>query len=73
MGAGGQARIRDGHPPQSNVWFTLRAAELTEIYYPDLSTPSFRDLEFAVTDGKTFLDRETDRASGRRCGRSPGR
>ena len=45
---------------QSNVWFTLRAAELTEIYYPDLSTPSFRDLEFAVTDGKTFLDRETD-------------
>ena len=46
--------------PSSNVWFTLRAAELTEIYYPDLSTPSFRDLEFAVTDGKTFLDRETD-------------
>jgi len=43
----------------SNVWFTLRAAELTEIYYPDLSTPSFRDLEFAVTDGRTFLDRET--------------
>ena len=42
------------------MWFTLRAAELTEIYYPDLSTPSFRDLEFAVTDGKTFLDRETD-------------
>ena len=45
---------------QSNAWFTLRAAELTEIYYPDLSTPSFRDLEFAVTDGKRFLDRETD-------------
>jgi len=34
---------------------------LSEIYYPDLSTPSFRDLEFAVTDGKRFLDRETDR------------
>ncbi len=43
----------------SNVWFTLRAAELTEIYYPDLSTPSFRDLEFVVSDGKTFIDRET--------------
>jgi glucoamylase len=45
---------------ESTVWFTLRAAELTEIYYPDLSTPSFRDLEFAVTDGRTFVDRETD-------------
>ena len=44
---------------ESEVWFTLRSAELSEIYYPDLSTPSFRDLEFAVTDGKRFLDRET--------------
>src|SRR3954471_21438847 len=45
--------------PASNVWFTLRAASLTELYYPDLSTPSFRGLQFAVTDGATFLDRET--------------
>ena len=45
---------------RSNVWFTLRAAELSEVYYPDLGTPSLRDLEFAVTDGRTFLDRETD-------------
>src|SRR4051812_2460429 len=46
--------------PGSHVWFTLRSAELTEVYYPDLSTPSFRSLEFAVTDGRTFTDRETD-------------
>jgi glucoamylase len=43
----------------SNAWFTLRQGSLSEIYYPDLSTPSFRGLQFAVTDGKTFLDRET--------------
>jgi glucoamylase len=42
----------------SNVWFTLRRAELTEAYYPDLGTPSLRSLEFVVTDG-TFVDRET--------------
>ena len=48
--------------PESPAWFTLRSAELSEIYYPDLSTPSFRDLEFAVTDGRSFLDRETDAA-----------
>ncbi len=48
------------HDLQSRVWFTLRAAELTEVYYPDLGTPSLRDLEFAVTDGSSFIDRETD-------------
>ncbi len=35
----------------SRVWFTLRKAELTELYYPDLSHPSARALTFMV-DGK---------------------
>src|SRR3954449_12611000 len=50
----GTARERASH-----VWFTLRAASLSEVYYPRIDTPSFRGLQFAVTDGKTFLDRET--------------
>jgi glucoamylase len=56
----------------SEVWFTLRAAELTEVYYPDLGTPSLRDLEFAVTDGRTFVDRETDRNVEARVEPLPG-
>jgi glucoamylase len=43
----------------SPVWFTLRASALSEIYYPRVDTPSFRGLQFAITDGRTFLDRET--------------
>ena len=35
----------------SRVWFTLRQAEMTEVYYPDLSHPSARALEFMV-DGQ---------------------
>lgn len=35
----------------SRVWFTLREAELSEVYYPDLSHPSAKALEFSV-DGK---------------------
>jgi glucoamylase len=35
----------------SRVWFTLRKADLTELYYPDLSHPSARALDFMV-DGK---------------------
>jgi glucoamylase len=32
----------------SKVWFTLEGGELSEVYYPTLDTPSFRDLQFAV-------------------------
>ena len=45
---------------QSKVWHTLQGGELTEVYYPDLSTPALRDLQLIVTDGRTFTDRESD-------------
>jgi glucoamylase len=45
---------------QSKLWHTLQGGELTEVYYPDLSTPALRDLQLIVTDGRTFTDRETD-------------
>src|SRR5215203_550753 len=44
----------------SKVWYTLDDGELTEVYYPDLGTPSVRDLQFIVSDGKTFAERESD-------------
>jgi glucoamylase len=43
----------------SNVWFTLQNGRTTEVFYPDLSTPSVRSLELVVTDGRTFTDRES--------------
>src|ERR1700754_3358066 len=49
-------------PLASKVWFTLQGGELSEVYAPDLGTPSFRDLQFAVSDGRTFTERETDDA-----------
>src|ERR671921_1498069 len=44
----------------SKVWYTIDDGELTEVYYPDLGTPSVRDLQFIVSDGKTFAELETD-------------
>jgi glucoamylase len=44
----------------SKVWYTLNNGELTEVYYPNLGTPSVRDLQFIVSDGKKFADLETD-------------
>jgi GH15 family glucan-1,4-alpha-glucosidase len=42
------------------VWYTLNDGELTEVYYSDLGTPSVRDLQFIVSGGKTFAERETE-------------
>ena len=44
----------------SKVWYTLNNGELTEVYYPDIGTPSVRDLQFIVSDGQTFAELETN-------------
>lgn len=55
----------------SRAWLTLDDGELTEVYAPDLSTPSLRDLQFVVTDGKSFADREREDATHRIVLRDP--
>src|SRR3954447_19676924 len=45
---------------RSKVWHTLDDGILTEVYYPNLGTPSVRDLQFIVSDGRTFSDRERE-------------
>jgi glucoamylase len=42
----------------SKVWHTLDDGRLTEVFYPDLGTPSVRSLEFVVSEGK-FTQRDT--------------
>ncbi len=44
----------------SKVWYTLTGGTLSEVYYPSGITPNVRELQFAVTDGATFAQRETD-------------
>ena len=44
----------------SKVWYTLDDGRLTEVYYPNLSTPSVRDLQFVVSDGTSFADLESE-------------
>ena len=46
----------------SKAWLTLDDGELTEVYAPDLGTPSIRDLQFVVTDGRSFAEREREDA-----------
>ena len=47
------------HQRAGNAYFTLAPHRCQRSTSPTLSTPAFRGLQFAVTDGRTFLDRET--------------
>lgn len=42
----------------SRVWFTLWRGIVTEVYYPTVDRPQIRDLQFMLTDGKSFLHEE---------------
>src|SRR5215204_1630614 len=44
----------------SKVWYTLNNGALTEVFYPRIDTPSIRETQFVVSDGKTFTDREDE-------------
>src|SRR4051794_27855772 len=44
---------------RSTIWYTLSGGALSEVYYPRGDTAQVRSLEFAVTDGSTFADRES--------------
>lgn len=42
----------------SRLWFTIWEGIVTEVYYPTADRPQLRDLQFLVTDGKTFFHEE---------------
>src|SRR4051794_35004701 len=46
-------------PTDSKVWYTLSDGALSEVYYPSGDRANVRSLEFAVTDGTSFVDRES--------------
>ena len=46
----------------SKVLHTLDDGRLTEVFYPDLNTPSVRTLDFIVSDGRTFAERDSEAA-----------
>jgi glucoamylase len=45
---------------RSKVWYTLENGDMSEVYYPDLGTPSVRDFQFVVSDGRTFAEKDSD-------------
>ena len=42
----------------SRIWFTIFQGVITETYFPTVDRPQLRDLQYLITDGKTFFHEE---------------
>ncbi len=50
--------IGTAYSADSRLWFTLWRGIVTEVYFPTIDRPQLRDLQFLVTDGRTFFHEE---------------
>jgi glucoamylase len=75
---GGKDAVGTAYAASSHIWFTFWNGILTEVYYPTVDRPQIRDLQYLVTDGKSFfheerrnlqskLERLSEHALGYRC------
>ena len=70
--------VGTAYAASSRVWFTLWKGIITEVYFPTVDRPQLRDLQYLITDGKSFFHEEkrhldskteqlSDHALGYRC------
>jgi glucoamylase len=75
---GGKDGVGTAYAASSRVWFTFWNGIVTEVYYPTVDRPQLRDLQYLITDGKSFfhdekrhleskLERLSDHGLGYRC------
>jgi glucoamylase len=55
---GNKQGVGTAYSADSKVWFTLWRGTLTEVYYPTVDRPQLRDLQYLITDGKSFFHEE---------------
>ena len=55
---GDKAGVGTAYSAASRIWFTLWNGIITEVYYPTVDRPQVRDLQFLISDGKTFFHEE---------------
>ncbi|HTW63652.1 MAG TPA: glycoside hydrolase family 15 protein [Bryobacteraceae bacterium] len=72
---GNKNGVGTAYAASSRIWFTLFGGVVTEMYYPTVDRPQLRDLQYLVTDGKSFfheekrdLDAKVERLSGHTLG-----
>jgi glucoamylase len=56
--SGGKDGVGTTYSADSHVWFTFWNGIITECYYPTVDRPQIRDLQYLITDGKSFFNEE---------------
>jgi len=75
---GDKSGVGTAYSASSKIWFTLFGGIVTEVYFPTVDRPQMRDLQYLITDGKSFfheemrdmksnVERLSDYALGFRC------
>jgi glucoamylase len=73
-----KSAIGTAYSASSRLWFTLWKGIVTEVSFPTIDRPQLRDLQYLITDGKSFfheekrdlafdIERISDVALGYRC------
>src|SRR5271170_4803561 len=55
---GNKNGVGSAYAASSRIWFTLFGGIVTEVYYLTVDRPQLRDLQYLVTDGKSFFHEE---------------
>ena len=55
---GAKEGVGTAYAASCRVWFTIWRGVLTEVYYPTVDLPQIRDLQFLITDERSFLHEE---------------
>jgi len=55
---GAKDGVGTAYAASSQIWFTLWNGIITEVYHPTVDWPQLRDLQYLITDGKTFFHEE---------------
>src|SRR2546429_257471 len=50
--------VGTAYAASSRVWFTMSRGVLNEVYYPTVDRPQIRDLQYLITDGRSFFHDE---------------
>ena len=70
--------VGTAYSASSHLWFTIWNGIVTEVYYPTVDRPQLRDLQYLITDSRTFfheekrdltvkMERISDHVLGYRC------
>src|SRR5437899_11003668 len=50
--------VGTAYAASSRIWFTVLKGIVTEVYYPTVDRPQIRDLQYLITDGRSFFHDE---------------